>query len=129
MDSIPGWLGAVGVLFMIAATLGAAVAVYRTNLQGTSLKEAERTIDRLRGEIGDYERREADLNGVVALQAAKLESEGARITILEDLIVKRKDDDEIRAEIAAVRKVVDENVVAQLTAILDALRENRGTPA
>ncbi len=36
MSEIPTWLGAIGALLVIAATLGASVAVYRTSVQGTS---------------------------------------------------------------------------------------------
>lgn len=121
MTSIPIWVAAIGGVFVIAATLGAAVAVYRTTLQSTSLREAEHTMERLRGEIGDYQRRESELEGDVRVLKAQNESKEGRIQVLEDLISKRQDDQEIRSEIAAVRKVVDENVMAQLTAILNAV--------
>lgn len=121
MDQIPSWLGAVGVLIVIASGLGASVAAYRTSVQGTSLRETRATIGDLRGEITDHERRESKLEAdVLVLQAEKKAANG-RISILEDLITKRQDDDEIRAEIAAVRKVVDENVITQLTAIFQLL--------
>jgi hypothetical protein len=124
MDSIPTWLGAIGALFVIAAALGAAVAVYRTNLQGTALTMAERTIERLRGEVTDYERREEQLEHRLEIQAVENRACSERCTVLEDLILKRKDDDVIRSEIAAVRATVDENVMAQLTTILDLLSKN-----
>lgn len=129
MDNIPVWLGAIGALFVIAAALGSAVAVYKTNLQGTSLREAERTVDRLRGEISDYERREKDLEGEVNANAIKLSGAKERISVLEDLITKRQGDAEIRAEIAAVREVVDTNVMAQLSAILVILEARQGETA
>lgn len=121
MGEIPTWLGAVGALFVLASVLGAAVAVYRTSVYGTSLKESDSTVNRLRGEIADYLRRETELVGEVRV----LETEGQacreRVTVLEDLLTHRQDDDAIRAEIAAVRKVVDENVMIQLTTILTAI--------
>lgn len=127
METIPGWLGAIGALFVMAAALGSAVAIYKTNLQGTSLRESERTIDRLRGEIADYERREQENEAEIRVHKIRLVAANDRITVLEDLITKRQDDDEIRAEIAAVRKVVDENVIAQLTSILTLLEANNGS--
>lgn len=127
MDSFPPWLALIGILFIVAAALGSAVAVYRTNLQATSLREAERTIDRLRGDITDYERREAGLEADIRLLEEKDKAKAGRIQVMEDLITKRKDDDEIRAEIAAVRKVVDENVLAQLSSILQLLEQQGGS--
>lgn len=124
MDQVPVWLGAIGSLIVISTALGAAVAVYRTSVQGTALREARATIVDLRGEIGDYERREQKLESDVKVLQAEKTSAHQRIHVLEELITKRKDDDEIRAEIAAVRKVVDENVISQLTAILQLLTEN-----
>src|SRR5688572_19336158 len=121
MADIPAWLGAVGMLLVIAATLGAAVAVYKTNVQGTGLREAERVAERLRGEIGDYARREVELEGDVRVLETENTAHKARIVVLEDLLTKRQDDAEIRGEIAAVRKVVDENVLQQLSAVLGAL--------
>lgn len=129
MENLPGWIGMIAVILTIAAVLGAAVAVYKTNLQGTSLREAERTIDRLRGEIGDYQRRERELENDLKLANHTIETCVGRVTILEDLISKRQDDDEIRAEIAAVRKVVDENVITQLTAILQSIQNIQGGKA
>ena len=114
---IPGWISVVGSILVIAAMLGAAVAVYRTSLQSTSLREAERTIERLRGEIGDYDRREEELKHRCELLENRDESNSRRIKVMEDLLTKRKDDDVIRAEIAAVREVVDKNVLNQLNAI------------
>jgi chromosome segregation ATPase len=127
MASIPAWIGALGALLVIAAGLGSAVAVYRTNIQSTSLREAERTIERLRGDITDYERREADLQADVRVLEEKDNAKAGRIQVLEDLLTKRKDDDEIRAEIAAVRKVVDENVISQLSAILQLLNQGEAS--
>lgn len=124
---LPTWLAAIGGLLTLAAVLGAAVAVYRTSVYGTSLKESDANVIRLRGEIGDYARREVELEGQVALARQEYESCKARCTVLEDLITKRQDDDEIRAEIAGVRKVVDENVMQQLTMIL-AVLERMETP-
>ena len=121
MEQIPTWLGAVGALIVIATALGAAVAVYRTSVQGTSLREARATIGDLRGEIGDHERRELKCEGEIKVLQAEKKSAFQRIAVLEDLITKRQDDDEIRAEIAAVRKVVDENVITQLSAIFQLL--------
>jgi chromosome segregation ATPase len=118
---IPVWLGAVGALITIAAGLGAATAVYRTSLQSTSLREAERTMERLRGEIADYQRRESELAADVRVLSEKNDGKESRIRVLEDLINKRQDDHEIRAEIAAVRKVVDENVMAQLTTLQETM--------
>lgn len=118
MAQVPMWLGAIAVLFTLAAVLGAAVAVYRTSVYSTSLKESDANVARLRGEIGDYQRREAELEGKVALSDAKAEACQDRCTVLEDLLTHRKDDDVIRAEIAAVRTVVDEMVLAQLSTIL-----------
>lgn len=122
-----GWVSVVAAFLVIAATLGAAVAVYRTSLQSTSLREAERTIERLRGEINDYDRREEDLKHKIELLEGRDLSNGRRIKVMEDLLTKRKDDDVIRAEIAAVREVVDKNVMAQLTAIQELL--TKGNPA
>jgi chromosome segregation ATPase len=121
VDTIPAWLAAVGVLLVIAATLGAAVAVYKTSLLNTSLRVARETITDLRGEISDYERRETKLESDVQILKTKNVALSDRCTVLEDLLTRRKDDDEIRAEIAAVRKVVDQNVIAQLSAILQLL--------
>jgi predicted nucleic acid-binding Zn-ribbon protein len=121
VDTIPAWLAAVGALLVIASTLGAAVAVYKNSVQGTSLRVARETLTDLRGEITDYERRETKLESDVQILKAKNGALSDRCTVLEDLLTKRKDDDEIRAEIAAVRKVVDENVIAQLSAILQLL--------
>lgn len=128
MESIPTWLGAIGALIVIATALGATVAVYRTSVQGTSLKAARDTIADLRGEISDHERREAKLESDVRLVENNLKSSEGRVKVLEDLLTTRKDDDEIRAEIAAVRKVVDENVLSQLTAILTLLETGAHTP-
>lgn len=128
MDSIPSWLGAIGTLIVIATALGATVAVYKTSVQGTSLKAARETIVDLRGEVNDHERRETKLESDVKLMENKLQSTLARAKVLEDLLTKRKDDDEIRAEIAAVRKVVDENVLSQLTAILTLLESDAHKP-
>lgn len=118
MWDIPVWLGAIGTLFMLAAVLGAAVAVYRTSVYSTSLKESDANVARLRGEIGDYQRREAELVGDVKLADQKAEACQARCAVMEDLLTHRQDDDVIRAEIAAVRTVVDEMVLAQLSTIL-----------
>jgi hypothetical protein len=115
------WLGAIATLFTLAAVLGAAVAVYRTSIYSTSLRESDANVQRLRGEIGDYQRREAELVGDVALANQKAEACQDRCTVLEDLLTHRQDDDVIRAEIASVREVVDINVMAQLTAIQTAL--------
>jgi hypothetical protein len=117
MWNIPVWLGAIATLFTLAAVLGAAVAVYRTSIYSTSLRESDASVQRLRGEIGDYKRREAELEGQVALANAKADACQDRCTVLEDLLTHRQDDDVIRAEIAAVREVVDHNVMAQLTMI------------
>lgn len=125
MDQIPVWLGAIGIMLVIASTLGAAVAVYKTSAQGTSLLAEQRTVERLRGEIGDYMRREAELLGDVKVLNEQALGCRARLTIVEELLIERKDDEEIRSEIAAVRKVVDENVLTQLTAILTAINEWR----
>lgn len=103
MEAIPAWLGGVGALIVIAAALGAAVAVYRTNLQATALKGARDTIADLRGEIGDYERREAKLEADVRVLETQDAAKAERITVLEDLLTKRSDDAEIRAAIAEVR--------------------------
>jgi len=127
MEYIPTWLGAIGALIVIATALGATVAVYRTSVQGTSLKAARDTIADLRGEISDHERREAKLESDVRIVENNLKSSEARVKVLEDLLTTRKDDDEIRAEIAAVRKVVDENVLSQLTAILTLLETGAHT--
>lgn len=127
MDQIPTWLGAIGALIVIATALGATVAVYRTSVQGTSLKAARETISDLRGEISDHERRETKLESEVRIVENTLKSSEARVRVLEDLLTKRKDDDEIRAEIAAVRKVVDENVISQLTLILQAIEHMQGS--
>lgn len=123
-SSIPSWLGAVGALIVIAAALGAAVAVYRANLATTQVKiardelaSADAITARLRGEISDYSRREAELEGDVRVLQSERDAANERLHVLEDLVTKRQDDQEIRAEIAAVRKVVDENVLSQLTAI------------
>jgi predicted nucleic acid-binding Zn-ribbon protein len=121
VDTVPAWLAAIGVLLVISATLAAAVAVYRTTLLTTSLRVARETITDLRGEITDYERRETKLESDVRVLETEKSAANSRIGVLEDLLTKRKDDDEIRAEIAAVRKVVDENVIAQLSAILQLL--------
>lgn len=121
MDQIPTWLGAIGALIVIATALGASVAVYRTSVQGTSLREARATITDLRGEITDHERREAKSEAAIKVLQTEKSAAFQRISVLEDLITKRQDDDEIRAEIAAVRKVVDENVITQLTAIFQLL--------
>ena len=115
MDQIPTWLGAIGALIVIATALGASVAVYRTSVQATSLRAARDTIADLRGEISDHERRETKSEADIRVLNAELISERNRVTVLEDLLTKRKDDDRIRSEIAAVRKVVDENVLEQLT--------------
>lgn len=123
--AIPVWLGAVGALFVIAAALGAAVAVYRTNLQGTSLREAEHTIGRLRGEIGDYQRRETELEGDVRVLHEKDASAQARIRVLEDLLTKRKDDAEIRAEIAHLTQLFDDGIKTELQKLRRILE---GTP-
>lgn len=122
MSQIPTWLGAIGALIVIATALGASVAVYRTSVQGTSLKSARETISDLRGEISDHERRETKLEADIRVLENEVATSGGRVKVLEDLVTKRKDDDEIRAEIAAVRKVVDENVISQLTAILQLLQ-------
>lgn len=127
MDQIPTWLAAIGALIVIATALGATVAVYRTSVQGTSLKAARETISDLRGEISDHERRETKLESEVRIVENTLKSSEARVRVLEDLLTKRKDDDEIRAEIAAVRKVVDENVISQLTLILQAIEHMQGS--
>jgi septal ring factor EnvC (AmiA/AmiB activator) len=128
MAEIPGWLGAIGALMVIATALGAAVAVYRTSVQGTSLRSARDTIADLRGEIADAERRETRLESeVVRLESeikvleAKTLAATDRCTVLEEVLSKRQGDDEIRAEIAAVREVVDKNVLTQLSAILQLL--------
>jgi hypothetical protein len=121
VDTIPAWLAAVGALLVIAATLGAAVAVYRTTLLSTSLRVARETIVDLRGEITDYERRETKLESDVRVLETENSAVNDRCQVLEDLLTKRKDDEEIRAEIAAVRKVVDENVITQLSAIFQLL--------
>jgi hypothetical protein len=125
VDTVPAWLAAVGVLLVIAATLGAAVAVYRTTLLSTSLRVARETVTDLRGEITDYERRETKLEADVRILETENGALSDRCKVLEDLLTKRKDDDEIRAEIAAVRKVVDENVIAQLSAILQLIQGGR----
>lgn len=127
MDNIPTWLAAVGALFTLSAVLGAAVAVYRTSVYGTSLKESDATVVRLRGEIGDYVRREVELEHDVQMERAAREACEARVKVLEDLLTRRQDDEMIRAEIAAVRRVVDQNVMAQLTTILGAI-ERLETP-
>lgn len=121
MEQIPTWLGAIGALIVIVTALGASVAVYRTSVQGTSLREARATIADLRGEIGDHERRETKSEGAIEVLKAEKRAANGRIAVLEDLITKRQDDEEIRAEIAAVRKVVDENVLTQLSAIFQLL--------
>lgn len=121
MAEIPTWLGAIGALLVIATALGASVAVYRTSVQGTSLRAARETIADLRGEISDHERRETKLEADIHVLKNEAVACKTRVKVLEDLITKRRDDDEIRAEIAAVRKVVDENVISQLTAILQLL--------
>lgn len=125
MASIPTWLGAIGTLLVIATALGASVAVYRTSVQATSLKSSRETIADLRGEISDHERRETKLEGDLRVLETSIQAANSRVKVLEDLITKRKDDDEIRREIAAVRKVVDENVISQLTAILTLLETER----
>lgn len=121
-STIPTWLGVVGALIVIATALGATVAVYRTSIFSTSLKESRATISDLRGEIVDYERREAKHEADIRVLQSEKKSDERRIVILEDLITKRQDDDAIRSEIAAVKKVVDENVLTQLTAIFDLLQ-------
>lgn len=121
MGDIPTWLSAIAILIGVATVLGATVAVYRTSVQGTQLSAARATINDLRGEITDHERRELKLEKDVEVLQVQKDAAEHRIAVLEDLIVKRQDDDEIRAEIAAVRKVVDENVITQLTAIFQLL--------
>lgn len=139
MNQIPTWLGAIGALFVIATALGAAVAVYRTSVHATALNAARDANADLRQEIADGERREARAHQDHSTREAKLEADirvlqskaeacTARVKVLEDLLSKRKDDDVIRAEIAAVRKVVDENVIVQLTAILQAIQRKDGEP-
>lgn len=107
MDEIPTWIGAIGALLVIATALGAAVAVYRTSVQGTSLREARATILDLRGEIGDHERREAKLEADVRVLEAERESSNARVKIMEDLLTKRHDDAEIRQEIRDLRRYTE----------------------
>lgn len=120
VDGIPMWLTAVGTLLLVATILGTAVAVYRTSVQSTSLREAERTIERLRGEIGDYQRREAENEGNVKVLQAEAESCKARVRVLEDVISRRADDEHIRTELAAIRLAMGD-----LAAEVQELRNNR----
>lgn len=114
MTSIPAWLGAIGALIVIASALGTAVAVYRTNLQGTSLKEARNTISDLRGELSDYERREERDKAQIALLKQEIESCQASVKVLEDLVLKRNDDEKIRRDIAGLKSSVDNDVLTKL---------------
>lgn len=117
MTDIPGWIAAIGGLLVIASTLGAAVAVYQSTLTRTALTDARGTISDLRGEVTDYERREARLEVELERQAAQhasdkllaeAESQSCRdrVKVLEDLLTKRTDDEAIRLEIAAVRSAI-----------------------
>lgn len=96
MDQIPIWLGAIATLFTLAAVLGAAVAVYRTSVYSTSLRESDARVVRLRAEIGDYQRRETELEAEVALVKSAAQACGDRVKVLEDLVTHRKDDEEIK---------------------------------
>ena len=129
-STIPTWLGAIGALIVIAAALGAAVAVYRANLATTQVKIAreelassDATAGRLRLEINDYARRENELEADVKVLKSENKSAKDRILMLEDLMTKRQDDAEIKAEIAAVREVVDTNIMSQLTNIASGQKE------
>lgn len=132
MSELPMWLGALGTLLVIAASLGAAVAVYKTNLQAASLAEARRIIGDLRGEITDYERQEQRLKDDLALHKANIEkleldrdSCARRITVLEDLVTKRSDDAELRAGIAQLNRVVDERIIVALDKLTAAVVEGK----
>lgn len=114
MSSIPVWLGAIGALVVIASALGTAVAVYRTKLQGTSLEEARDTIADLRGELGDYERREAAFKSEISLLKADRDSLKARIKVVEDLLLNKGDDETIRRDIAGLKAAVDGEVLQRL---------------
>lgn len=120
---ISGWIAAIGGLLVIVSTLAAAVAVYRTQLTSTSLKEARATIEDLRGEVGDHERRERRLETEMQLEKVALQTCRDRVKVLEDLLTRRQDDEALRGEIAAVRQVVDQNVMSQLTAIHQLLQD------
>lgn len=114
MSSIPTWLGAIGALVVIASALGTAVAVYRTKLQGTSLAEARDTIADLRGELGDYERREAAFKSKIAVLEVDRDSCKARIKVVEDLLLNKGDDETIRRDIAGLKAAVDGEVLKRL---------------
>lgn len=126
MESIPAWLGAIGGLIVIAAALGAAVAVYRTKLQATSLEELRQTNEDLRGELTDYERREEKFKSKIALLEQNSTSCNSRIKVLEDLVLRRDDDEQIRRDIAGLKAAVDGEVRESLGLILGLLQINKG---
>lgn len=121
--SIPAWLGAIGTLFVIASALGAAVSVYRTQLQATRLEQQAATIVDLEAEIRGYERREERLNGDLRAVTVEGESCKARISVLEDLVLRRDTDEQIRADIAGLKAAMDGKVLALLGQIAGQLTE------
>lgn len=105
--TISALVSTVGALLVIAAVLGAAVAVYRTNLQGTALTNARATITDLRGEIDDYQRRALEQDAEVKLLQSDRNSLLGRVKLLEDLVTKRADDEQIRADIRVLGDKLD----------------------
>jgi len=143
LNAIPIWVGAIGALLVIASTLGAAVALYKNSLQATRLENALGANDDLRLEMIDKERRHeqerrdykeevaklehehaikvTELNGQIGVLTASNENCNSRVTVLEDLLSRRKDDDQLRAEVASLKSAVDDKVLAILTSINDRL--------
>lgn len=117
MDKIPVWLGAIGALIVIASALGAAVAVYKTKLHETSLDHARETITDMGVEIQGFERRETRLTNDLDKEKLKNKALSDRLTIVEDLLLRREEDRETRANIAALKKSVDETIINRLDAI------------
>jgi peptidoglycan hydrolase CwlO-like protein len=125
---IPVWLSAIAALFVIAAALGSAVAIFRVSL-------AQSTIDKLRGDVEDFDRREQAVarerlaeqarwdkeKSEMCLQIESLETSREscqqQIDTLQKLVLLRKDDAEIRQGIAELKRTVDEELRAMLLRI------------
>ncbi len=123
--NVPSWLGAIGALFVIASALGTAVAVYRTQLQATRLAQQSATIGDLEAEIRGYERREDRLKTDIAVLEVARASCESRISVLEDLVLRRENDDTIRADVAGLKAAVDGKVLAMLGQIVGQLDNSK----
>lgn len=111
MDNVPVWVGAVAALIVIATALGAAVAVYKTKMQETSLELARGTIGDMETEIHGFQRREDRFKADLELERTKNEALSARLHVVEDLLLRRQDDAAIKASIDEVRDTCDKIAV------------------